>query len=100
MAGHVRQFVMGILESPNMPSPRPVVDDHFESNVPGIYVIGELAGAPVVKLAMEQGQAVAKHIAAKPDARGNDSAVYDAVSWAPGPPGLARRWRLSNSACA
>src|SRR5438445_8629592 len=88
MSGQVRHFVMGVLESPNMPSPRPVVNDHFESNVPGIYVIGELAGAPVVKLAMEQGQAVAHHIASKPDARGNDSAVYDVVIVGAGAAGL------------
>jgi NosR/NirI family nitrous oxide reductase transcriptional regulator len=88
MIGQVRQFVMGVLESPNMPSPRPVLNDHFESNVPGIYVIGELAGAPVVKLAMEQGQAVAHHIASKPDARGSDSAVYDVLIVGAGAAGL------------
>jgi NosR/NirI family transcriptional regulator, nitrous oxide reductase regulator len=46
-----------------MPSPRPVLNDRFESNIPGLYIVGDLAGAPVVKLAMEQGDAVARRIA-------------------------------------
>ena len=42
---------------------RPVLSDQLESNVPGLYVAGDLAGAPVVKLAMEQGHQVATRIA-------------------------------------
>ncbi|MEP6537723.1 MAG: FAD-dependent oxidoreductase [Bryobacteraceae bacterium] len=84
----MRQFAMGILNSPNMPSPRPVVNDHQESNVPGIYVVGDLAGAPVVKLAMEQGYTVAGHIAAKPDARGTAPGVFDAIVIGAGAAGL------------
>ncbi len=90
----MRQFAMGILNSPNMPSPRPVVNDHHESNVPGIYIAGELAGAPVVKLAMEQGYAVAHHIAGQADARGNDPSVYDAVILGAGAAGLTAALEL------
>jgi NosR/NirI family nitrous oxide reductase transcriptional regulator len=43
---------------------RPVLDDRLESNISGLYVAGDLAGAPVVKLAMEQGFDVAHRIAA------------------------------------
>lgn len=42
---------------------RPVLTDRLESSVPGVYVAGDLAGAPVVKLAMEQGYQVALRIA-------------------------------------
>lgn len=94
MLERMRQFAIGILNSPNMPSPRPVVNDHHESNVSGIYVAGDLAGAPVVKLAMEQGYAVAHHIAAKADARGNDSAVYDVVILGAGAAGLTAALEL------
>ena len=41
----------------------PVLDDNYQSNVPGLYIVGDLAGAPVVKLAMEQGWKAAHHIA-------------------------------------
>ena len=94
MLKRMRQFAMGILNSPNMPSPRPILNDHQESNVSGIYVAGDLAGAPVVKLAMEQGYAVAHHIAAKADARGNDLAVYDAVIIGAGSAGLTAALEL------
>ena len=94
MLERMRQFAMGILNSPNMPSPRPILNDHQESNVSGIYVAGDLAGAPVVKLAMEQGYAVAHHIAAKADARGNDPDVYDAVIIGAGSAGLTAALEL------
>ena len=42
---------------------RPLLTDQLESNIPGLYVAGDLAGAPVVKLAMEQGYQVAVRIA-------------------------------------
>jgi len=42
---------------------RPDLTDSFESNIPGLYVIGDLAGAPVIKLAMAQGVDVIDTIA-------------------------------------
>jgi len=40
----------------------PEIDEHFESNVKGIYVIGSLAGAGLIKEAINQGRAVLNHI--------------------------------------
>jgi thioredoxin reductase/polyferredoxin len=80
--------IRAILDSPNMPSRRPVVDENKESNIEGIYVIGDLAGAPVVKLAMEQGFNVAHHIASLPDAKSGDTAAYDVVVIGAGASGL------------
>jgi thioredoxin reductase/polyferredoxin len=57
--------IKALLDSPNMPTPRPVLSDDFESNVRGLFIVGDLAGAPVVKLAMEQGDTVARTIAAR-----------------------------------
>ncbi|MDX1979371.1 MAG: NAD(P)-binding domain-containing protein [Bryobacteraceae bacterium] len=88
MMTKVSEFVQGMLDSPNMPSRRPQVDEKFESNIKGLYVIGDLSGAPVVKLAMAQGSDVAEHIASLPDARGNDAAVYDLVVVGAGASGL------------
>jgi thioredoxin reductase/polyferredoxin len=82
------QLGRNLLDSPNTDGRRPVVDEHFESNVPGLYIIGDLAGAPVVKLAMEQGFQVAGEIAAKPDARGNEPGAYDLVVAGSGAAGL------------
>ena len=88
MFQQIRETIQALLDSPNMPSRRPVVDGNFESNVAGLYIIGDLAGAPVVKLAMEQGYEVARHIASKPDARRAGQDVYDVVVVGSGAAGL------------
>lgn len=40
----------------------PQIDENFETNVPGIYIIGTLAGAGLIKEAINQGRAVLNHI--------------------------------------
>ena len=77
-----------IFDSPNAFSRRPVVDERFESNVPGLFVVGDLAGAPVVKLAMEQGHHVAEYIASLSDARATDTGAFDVVVIGAGAAGL------------
>ena len=77
-----------LFDSSNMETRRPVLGANFESNISGLYVIGDLAGAPVVKLAMEQGSDVAAHIAGKPDAKGTDVNVYDLIVIGSGAAGL------------
>ena len=44
----------------------PVVDGRYESNVPGIFVVGALAGYPLIKQAMNQGHEVIEHILGRP----------------------------------
>jgi NosR/NirI family nitrous oxide reductase transcriptional regulator len=77
-----------LLESPNASTQRPVLRANFESNVPGLYIIGDLAGAPVVKLAMEQGSDVAEHIASTLASRSDDQNIYDLVVIGAGAAGL------------
>ncbi|MBC8167327.1 MAG: FAD-dependent oxidoreductase, partial [Bryobacteraceae bacterium] len=48
-----------------MASVRPAIDEHFESSVPGVHVVGDLAGSPLVKLAMEQGYDLAVYLASR-----------------------------------
>ncbi len=88
MLGPIGNLFQRILGSPNMAGRRPVVDEHFETNIPGLFVIGDLAGAPVVKLAMEHGNNVAEYIASLPDARGNDPNGYDLIVAGSGASGL------------
>ena len=80
--------LQAILSSPDLPQRRPALKAHNQSNVPGLYVIGDLAGAPVIKLAMAQGFEVIEHIAARPDAPSKDSGVYDLVIAGAGAAGL------------
>ena len=77
-----------LLESPNAPTQRPVLRANFQSNVSGLYIIGDLAGAPVVKLAMEQGSDVAEHIASTLADKSSDPNIYDLVVIGAGAAGL------------
>lgn len=67
---------------------RPQINKNFESNIDGLYIIGDLAGAPVIKLAMEQGFNVVNHIASLPDAKYNRKGVFDIVIVGAGAAGL------------
>lgn len=40
----------------------PVVSEHYESSVPGLYVVGSLTGYPLIKQAINQGYEVIEHI--------------------------------------
>ena len=88
MLSKVKQLVDGIISSPNMVQRRPEVDSDRESNISGLYIIGDLAGAPVIKLAMAQGFEVIEHIAAKSDAIGSDPKVFDVLIVGGGASGL------------
>src|SRR5690349_8968441 len=81
-------FLRRLFDSSNMATRRPVLGANFESNIAGLYIIGDLAGAPVVKLAMEQGSDVAEHIAAQPDAGCSDPNIYDLIVIGAGAAGL------------
>ncbi len=78
----------GIFETANETARRPDLNQHRESNIPGLYVIGDLAGAPVIKLAMAQGVEVIEHIARKLETRSSDPNVYDVIVVGTGAAGL------------
>ena len=80
--------LLGILNSGTAEAPRPAFDKHGETNVAGLYVIGDIAGAPVVKLAMEQGYNLVNHIATLKDARSGEADVYDLIIVGAGASGL------------
>jgi hypothetical protein len=59
-----RNFVesCGIRFPNNDPNAVPAVSGEYESNVPGLYIIGALAGYPLIKQAMNQGYEVIEFI--------------------------------------
>lgn len=59
-----RKFVQSIgIELPNERNDAiPVLSRHYESNVPGVHVIGSLAGYPLIKQALNQGYDVIEFI--------------------------------------
>lgn len=59
-----RQFVesFGVRFSSDNPGALPALDEKLESSVPGLYVVGALAGNPLIKHAMNQGYEVVEHV--------------------------------------
>ena len=71
----------------------PLVDANFETNVPGLYVVGELGGRGLIKNAINEGKLAVEHVgrvvasAAAPFA--GDSDVLDVAIVGSGPAGLS-----------
>jgi CRP-like cAMP-binding protein/thioredoxin reductase/Fe-S-cluster-containing hydrogenase component 2 len=59
-----RKFLESVgVEFPNAePTAVPVVNSRYESNVPGLYILGALIGYPLIKQAINQGYEVIEHI--------------------------------------
>lgn len=64
----------------------PQVDPHFETNVPGIFIAGELGGMGLIRKAAGQGTQAIDNIAKLKGSANND---YDVVIIGAGPAGLA-----------
>ena len=69
---------------------RPILGRGNESSVKGLYVVGDLAGAPVIKLAMAQGVEVIDYIASLPeiDSRKPEDGLIDVLVVGAGAAGL------------
>jgi len=65
----------------------PHVNQFFESNVPGIYIAGELGGMGLIKNAVVQGQEAVENIVKQ--AKKDHHATYDLVIIGAGPAGIA-----------
>ncbi len=85
----LKNLVVGVLHSGSGMNERPYIKKHNESNIPGFYIIGDLAGAPVIKYAMAQGYEVIEHIAGLPGAvGGSDDDILDVIIVGAGAAGL------------
>jgi len=65
----------------------PHVDQSFETNVPGIYIAGEIGGMGLIKNAVEQGKQAVENLAKKIDK--HVSADYDIIIIGAGPAGIS-----------
>ncbi len=89
-----RKSLEKVLGSGSGPTPRPALDKNLQSSVKGLYVVGDLAGAPVVKLAMDQAVQVVERIAKRANKGGEPQAdVLDLVIVGAGAAGLAAALR-------
>lgn len=68
----------------------PKRDNRFMTNVPGIYLIGDVSGVPLIKNAINEGGSVIDSIKAELDKKGaNGAADYDVAIVGIGPGGLS-----------
>jgi thioredoxin reductase (NADPH) len=65
----------------------PHVNERYESNVPGIYIAGELGGMGLIKNAVEQGKLAVENISKSIHKSSSDS--YDLIIIGAGPAGIA-----------
>jgi thioredoxin reductase/ferredoxin len=71
----------------------PLIDANFMSNVPGIYIVGELGGRGLIKNAVNEGKLAVEHIASELPAgverADGDPEAFDVVIVGSGPAGLS-----------
>ena len=71
----------------------PLIDVNFETNVPGIYIVGELGGRGLIKNAINEGKMAIEHVArALPpgdDRPDGDQGALDVVVVGSGPAGIS-----------
>ncbi len=69
----------------------PLLDEYNETNVPGLWIAGELSGFALINNAVAQGCEVIKRIAATTGPRGDQGAsdVFDVVIVGAGPAGMS-----------
>lgn len=85
-ASHPRAFLesCGIVFSNDESTALPVLDARYQSNVKGLYVIGSLAGYPLIKQALNQGFEVVEQIRGNPVQPVEDQLLLDKFSGVPG----------------
>lgn len=92
------------LFSPKAPEPSypalPALSEHMESSIPGVYFAGDLAGAVLIKTALNQGYDLVEHIAGELERerrerveQGGAGDVYDLVIVGSGAAGFAATLR-------
>jgi thioredoxin reductase (NADPH) len=67
----------------------PFLSPKFETNVPGIFIAGELGGMGLIKNAIEQGRQAIGHVASKAKSIQASGDVLDVVIVGAGPAGIA-----------
>lgn len=65
------------------PAAVPQLTAHYESNVPGLYIVGALAGYPLIKQAMNQGYEVIEHILGRPVEAADEALLREKFSCIP-----------------
>ena len=78
--------IVMMMAAPGRSADLPILNEHFETSVRNLFIVGELGGMGLIKNAITQGRKVVEYIASRP--RSSDGA-YDVVVVGAGPAGLA-----------
>ncbi len=79
--------VAGVLQTMRVP----IVRENFETNVPGVFIVGELSGMGLIKTAVNEGKLVVDHLRERlqsADLNADDN-TYDLAIVGAGPAGLS-----------
>ena len=78
----------GVLQTIRVPSVR----ENFETNVPGVFIVGELSGMGLIKTAVNEGKLVVDHLRERLNSTAGEERhadVYDVAIVGAGPAGLS-----------
>ena len=67
----------------------PLVRENFETNVPGVFIVGELSGMGLIKTAVNEGKLVIDHLRQRLTAEQSGGDMYDVAIVGAGPAGLS-----------
>jgi thioredoxin reductase (NADPH) len=84
------------MAKPSAGSDLPALSEHYESNVPNLFIVGELGGLALIKNAVNQGRdcidEIAQRVATSGSIAGGES-VFDVVIVGAGPAGISASLR-------
>ncbi len=67
----------------------PFTDENFQTNIPGLYIVGELGGLALIRNAIIQGQKAVEHIQQNLLPRTQSKTLFDVLIVGAGPAGLS-----------
>lgn len=68
----------------------PLVKENFETNLPGVYIVGELCGMGLIKTAINEGKLVIDHLRKRlPEGASEASDMFDVAIVGGGPAGIS-----------
>jgi len=82
-----------VMASPSISADMPRLSSEFETNIPGVFIIGELGGLALIKNAVNQGRECVDTIAGRAASRPRLPAVLDVCIVGAGPAGLSASLR-------